>query len=122
MSKFIGKWKLETSNNFEEYMKALGKLLCNFRSTNMCDHSARRIAAFQFQWFDSQSEAFHLSFHFKLSTISCNNIVFIYDFVMLRVLHQTAEHGYLDAEMTHLEYNQYGKTGREYRGLCVTKE
>ena len=33
-----------------------------------------------------------------------------------------AEHIYLDAEMTHLEYNQYGKTGRDYRGFCVTKE
>ena len=26
MAKFVGKWKLESSSNFEDYMKAVGKL------------------------------------------------------------------------------------------------
>jgi len=26
MAKFVGKWKLESSSNFDDYMKAVGKL------------------------------------------------------------------------------------------------
>ena len=26
MAKFVGKWKLESSSNFDDYMKTLGKL------------------------------------------------------------------------------------------------
>ena len=33
-----------------------------------------------------------------------------------------ADNGDLDAEMTHIEYNQDGTAGRGYQGLCATEE
>ena len=37
-------------------------------------------------------------------------------------LERLADNGDLDAEMTHIEYNQDGTSGRGYQGLCANEE